>query len=244
MKRILIVCLLLFSMGMANAQMIPLPGGAPAEINPNDYKSRHDFYQKAAYDYFNYMMGTKKAGTPGYESYVANQLLDEMYVYLRYEDPNDEAHGFVAKTVLMTDYYRLKKLNRESIDWQWSFLQEDIKSYEEAQNKYYKLLPKMTKDDRFSVFVPLSMLGTQITMKGHTKEQSDYKLIDVFTFNVLQYIKYNNDVQQNSALALQIYMWAKFYPNSQGIYTYDKVYNELKKMKEKFDEKTISLLQL
>ena len=185
MKRILIVCLLLFSMGMANAQMIPLPGGAPAEINPNDYKSRHDFYQKAAYDYFNYMMGTKKAGTPGYESYVANQLLDEMYVYLRYEDPNDEAHGFVAKTVLMTDYYRLKKLNRESIDWQWSFLQEDIKSYEEAQNKYFKLLPKMSESDKFSVYVPLHQLGVQILKKGNTKEQSDYKLIDVFIFNAL-----------------------------------------------------------
>ena len=243
MKRILIVCLLLFSMGMANAQMTPRPGHY-TDIDYNDYKARHDFYEMASYEYFQYTMGKLKTEIPGYESYTANKLMDEMESYLKYEDPDDEAHAFVAKTYLMTRHCLLKKQERESIDWQWSFIKEDLKSYETDMAVYYKLLPKMTKDDRFSVFVPLSMLGTQITMKGHTKEQSDYKLIDVFTFNVLQYIKYNNDVQQNSSLALQIYICAKFYPNSQSIYTYDKVYNELKKMKAKFDEKTISLLQL
>ena len=43
MKRILIVCLLLFSMGMANAQMTPRPGHY-TDIDYNDYKARHDFY--------------------------------------------------------------------------------------------------------------------------------------------------------------------------------------------------------
>ena len=243
MKRILIVCLLLFSIGMANAQMYPYKG-TYTDVNYNDYKARHEFYQMAAYDYYHYLMGDLKASLPGYEAYTANKLMDEMESYLKYEDPDDEAHAFVAKTYLMTRHCLLKKQERESIDWQWSFMKEDLKSYETDMAVYYKLLPKMTKNDRFSVFVPLSMLGSQITTDGHTKEQSDYKLIDVFTFNVLQYIKYNNDVQQNSSLALQIYMCAKFYPNSQSIYTYDKVYNELKKMKVKFDEKTLSLLQL
>lgn len=243
MKRILIICLLLFSMGVANAQMIPKPGNY-TDVNYNDYKSRHEFYEMAAYAYFNYSMGNFKTNPPGQEAYTASKLMEEMESYLTLEKSDDEAHAFVAKTYLMTRHYLLKKRERESIDWQWSFIQEDLKSYEADMAAYYKLLPKMTKDDLFSVFVPLSMLGSHITTDGNTKEQADYKLIDVFTFNVLQYIKYNNNVQQNSSLALQIYMCAKFYPNSQSIYTYDKVYNELKKMKAKFDEKTISLLQL
>ena len=241
MKRILIVCLLLFSMGVANADMIPRPGNY-TDVNYKDYKARHNFYETAAYSYFNYSMGNFKTNPPGQEAYTASKLMEEMESYLTLEKPDDEAHAFVAKTYLMTRHYLLKKQERQSIDWQWSFMQEDLKSYEIDMDVYYKSIAKMKQSYKFAVYVPLEQIGWQILRKGNTKEQRDYKLIDVFIFNALQYIKYNNDEGENSTLARQIMGCTKCFPNKKSIYTYEKVINELRLVDNKFNIHIFSLL--